>query len=823
MRPHRKARIRSACAIVALLAALPAAVHAQATLAGRVVDADTGHPVIDAVVTLEPASRGIVLVAGDGGLLPARTVVTGAGGGYRFTDLVPGRYRLRVERLGYRGRTVEVEVIRPADAAVSVGLEVEPVVLEPMQVRQRAASWFQRASNARSEPDHVRIAAERERQHLFPSTDTRVLTWADMVDGVTLGEGDVFRALQRFAGVATRDDYTAELWTRGAPWTQTRVTFDGVPLFNPVHAVGILSAITPEVLGSVFLHPGVRPASSAEGAAGVVDLRSRAGSGGGALRGVGDISMASTKLVLEQSVADQAFSWIVAGRRSHLDVLAGGARLLGLDTLDLPYVFHDVAARVDIAPGGDVRIEASGLLEEDRLTGDVAGVLERTLARWGNAAGRVTVHVPVRSVVLSHTLGASRFHVRTEERIVRTRSTVPSWVEPASRNGIGYVHVTGAVAPMAGTHWSMGWDVARLKVDYDGSFPRHYAARPDTARWLRYERELTMAGVWGDLRVPIGGRVTLNPGLRLETGGTVPDAGWVRAAPRITARVTVSPEQTLSISAGRAWQHVQAIAVAGPSVHPAFHAAHFWVWPDARTPAIRADVINIGTERWLGRHWLGSANGWARRSTGLALPDPAPGPLGRRPLFVTGRNDAHGVEMTLRRMGASWSTSLGYTYGMSEIAIGAERFPAPADRRHVFDGTFAIRLRDGLRAAAAYTAMSGAPFTRAYSIAPGDCSAFGFGCDSPVGTSQIQQHNAERTPDYRALDVSLHWTRPVGRMELSVYGQVRNVLGRDNASTYAGSAPVGRTVDDAGTAIVWHDRFESGLRRVPLAGLRLAF
>ncbi|MGH7472013.1 MAG: TonB-dependent receptor domain-containing protein, partial [Longimicrobiales bacterium] len=582
--------------VLILVVALPFRAEAQSgTLLGRVLDAGTGLPVAAAVVTIEPAAAGLLIDARAAiALTRVRTIVTGESGQYRFSEIAPGSYRLRIERLGYRAATVDVDVRRPVEAAVSIGLELAPVALEPVRVDHRAASLFHRAVNGPAELDEARVASERLRQALFVAPDARMLTYADVMDGVTLGEGDVFRALQRFPGVGTRDDYTAELWTRGAPWTHTRVTFDGIPLFNPVHAVGVLSAITPEVLGAAFFHPGVRPASIGDGAAGVVDLRSRAGGGTGELRGTADLSMASAKLVLDQNIG--AGSWVLAARRSHLGVLTQGLGSLGLDTVDLPYVFHDLAGRVDVRVAGRTWLEASGLWEQDRIEGDVEGVIERTTARWGNGAGRVTLRHTMRGLEWSHTLGGSAYAVRTDDHLVRTREPVP-WTEPASRNEIKFAQLTGQLTSMAGnstTGWSIGYDLSHQRGTYDGPLPRYYAVKPDTVARLRFQRELVLGAVWGDARIKLGKHVTLNPALRVESGDAFADAARVRVSPRLAARVTLSADQSISIAAGRSWQYLQAIALAGPSIHPAFHASHFWVWPDARTPAIQADLVSLG-------------------------------------------------------------------------------------------------------------------------------------------------------------------------------------------------------------------------------------
>lgn len=835
------------------------------TLAGVVVDAVTGEPVVGVVVTLEPAGGGLLVERRAGGLVAAtRSVVTTPRGAYRFADLPAGRYRLRLERLGYRGATVEVDLRRPVDATVSIGLELEPVALEPVGVAPRSASLFQRAANTPAELDEARRGSERARQDLFLSPDARVVTLADVMDGVTLGEGDIFRALQRFPGVATRDDYTAEIWTRGAPWTHTRVTFDGVPLFNPLHAVGILSAIPPEALGAVFFHPGVRPASLPEGSAGAVDLRSRPGGGDGSVRGVADLSLATAKLALDQDVAGRG-SWVVAGRRSHLGLLSGGLSRVGLDTLDLPYRFHDLTGRVDLELTGRTRLEASGLWEEDRLHGDVEGVVERTRARWGNAVGRATLRTELGGLGLGQTVGGSRFLARTDEHLVRTREPAQAWTEPASWNEIRHLQLAGEVtpAPRSGARragsaatsahsgssgassggpsrtdssdsaragppsggapvWSLGYDIAFSDHRYDGPVPRFHAVRPDTTGQIRHQGALAVAGLWGETRLRVNDRLVLGPGGRVEAGEAPANGAPVRVSPRVAARWAVSPDASFSVAAGRSWQYIQAIGLAGPSIHPAFHASHFWVLASERSPAVRSDIVSLGGERWLGSGWLVSATVFARRATGVTVPDPRPGRLRGRPLFVEAENTARGVDTAFRRIGAGWSASLGYAYGVSELEAAGWRYPSPADRRHTLDAMAGVRLTRSLRLAGAFTAMSGSPFTRAYTRSPQDCNTFGFGCDDPEG-SWVEEPNAERTPPYQSLDASLQWSRAVGRLDLSAYAQVRNVLGRENAVTYAGTVPIGRTGRDAGSRVLWDDRFEAGLPRLPLLGLRVTF
>lgn len=821
---------RPPCALVALasllLLASPLSAQTQAgEVSGVILDATTRRPLAGATVTLIPLPDGLVAGAG-GTLVPSSSVETSDGGRYRFDGLAPGRYRLRIERLGYRAVSIETEVRRPRDTRIGVALELAPLALEPLLVRERATPPFRRVAFSGRDGEGARVALERGRQDEWLTPDSRVVTLADLAEAVTLGEGDVFRALQRFPGVATRDDYTAELWTRGAPWAHTRVTFDGQPLFNPVHAAGVFSAVVPDVLGAVHLHSGVRPASLGDGVAGTVDLRTRSAAGEGKLAGAVDASMASGKLTLEQRTAGGRAAWLVSARRSYIDVLENGFGWLGVEDLDLPYAFHDIAFRGDLALGERAALESSVLWEEDRLFGDFAGVVERTAARWGNTAGRITLSAPVGGVSTRHTAGVTRYDARIREAGDSTLDARGRpWIEPQTDNAVLHFRLAGETEPLvdagALAPWAAGWELVHERVSYDGPEPRFHPVRPDTTERIEREDAATRIGLWAEHRASFG-RLSVRPGLRAEHRLDAGGSAAPRVAPRVVAQLTADADTRLSAALGRTWQDLHALALAGPSAHPAFHAGRFWLQAGDSVPALRSDQVTMGIERWLGGHWLAAASLFARRTDGLALPDPRPGRVSDgRPLFVTGEERAHGTELSVRRISGAWTAMAAWTWGEAETRVGVHAFPSAADRRQRLDATLAARLPAGFQAGLAWTAMTGAPFTRVIARAPVDCDAFGFECGQVVG--RIERPHAERTPAYASLDAMLAWQRDAGRLHVSAYVQLRNVLDRDNASTYSGTVPrIVRT--RAGVEVLeWVDRFEAGLPRLPLFGARIAF
>ena len=289
------------------------------SVSGRVVAAESGQPLPGAVAILE-AVADAALVAPSGGPFLGRslTAVADDTGAYHFAGLPPGSYRLLIRHLGYHPAEVALELARDTPFRLSVGLVVNPIRLEPIVARAPMADPYGRTRDGAEEQQRGSLDAEAWRREHYLEGDAAVLTHTNVVEAVTLGESDLFRAIQRLPGVSARDDYTAGLWTRGAPWSQTRVYFDGLPLFNPVHAIGLFAGVNPDAVGVAAFLPGTRPLSLGEGAAGVVDIESRSAQPG--MRGLAELSLVSGHGEGDWGSADGRTGLAVAARRSWADL-----------------------------------------------------------------------------------------------------------------------------------------------------------------------------------------------------------------------------------------------------------------------------------------------------------------------------------------------------------------------------------------------------------------------------------------------------------------------------------------------------------------------
>ncbi len=810
------------------------------SVAGTVLAAATGAPLPGAVVVLEAsADAALVTPAASGGAFLGRalTAVTDAAGRYRFTDLPPGAYRLLVRHLGFHPALVHVDLARSEPFRVSVALLVNPIRLEPMDARAITAEPYARARGAADEARVGRLDAEQFRDVRFLEGDASVLTHADVVEAVTLGETDLFRAIQRLPGVSARDDFTAGLWTRGAPWGQTRVYFDGLPLFNPVHVIGVFSGVNPDAVGTASFHPGARSSAIGEGAAGVLDVGSRRPTRPG-LHGMSEVSVVSARAAADWASPSGRVAAMVAARRSYLDLLTRFAESLGADSgTHIPYAFFDLTGRFDADLGRGASLEASGVWAQDDVRGDVRGLLRQTTGRWGNRAGRVSLAVPLGGLRLRQTAGLSEFTGRLNADQLAATPIRDAPIHGPTRNGLRVVTVAQELAPAeAGGRptWAAGLQYVLQRQDYLGQYPRPYpvVVLPDQ---LALNERLGLFALWAERRVGLGPSAALEAGLRAETHAAVRNAPALTLAPRLAARATPPGSRvTVSAAAARSFQYTQALAPAGPSVGPDLYVTDVWLLANDTIPAVRADIATLGAEAWLGGGWTVALNGYLRRATGVAVPEPAPGPLNnQRPILAVAENRARGLELSVRRLVGRWTASAAYTLARSDLRARSAfvanpavwTYPSPADRRHAVDLTLLARLGDAWRVGGAFTAASGAPFSR-FLLGVASCDSLLLCGPADSAALSIELPNGARSRGYASLDLLVEWTRPTGRVRWGAYLQVRNVLDLVNPVTYTGTLDQCGRPDPPLLVEVRPgvcDRFDRGLPRLPLAGLRLTF
>ena len=178
--------------------------------------------------------------------------------------------------------------------------------------------------------------------------------------------------------------------------------------------------------------------------------------------------------------------------------------------------------------------------------------------------------------------------------------------------------------------------------------------------WTAWAQGTPVAAVWAERTWAPDERLAVRAGARLEGGEKVEGAGALRLAPRLGVRYTASPEVGLSAGYARVGQHTQSLAPGG--VHLAsLVSGDVWLVAGPDIPALRSDIVTVGMEAWLEPGRVVSLNGFGRRTAGVAMLDPRPGPVFGRTehnLSSKDRAEAHSAD------GDSTMTSL-----CSELAM----------------------------------------------------------------------------------------------------------------------------------------------------------
>jgi len=694
------------------------------------------------------------------------------------------------------------------------------------------------------------VDAERVAQHAalvqaratFVTADSRLVSDADLRQALTHGEPDLFRALQRLPGVSARDEYSAGLWTRGAAWDKTVVLYDGLPMFNALHGAGVLSAVNPDLLGSVTLHTGVQPPRTMSGAAGLVELDTRSGAAVRTQTSL-EVSSLSARAAIERAWPRSGTALSAGVRRSHLDLLPHGLRLLGRDARSVvPFAFSDVGVRLDQRLGR-THLTISGLHTGDRLWDEIPGLVERTRATWGNVLGRASLQQPVGAGAITYTIGRSTFAAVASTGSDRPPSEIPSGyaqqecgcVRPSEgayeaqplNNSISYstaslVFTSGALAATATT--TAGMQIASYAARYmtEGTWP--HATRPSPQESAPGQH--AVASVWSDHAAQVG-PVLVRSGVRWDMDA---QDGRTRnhVAPHAALRADLGHRFRVTAAIARHFQHAQAIAPPGLGPNAIATTSTFWVLPSATAPVIRADVATAAGEWHRDSTIRAGVAAYVRRAQGIATADPMAGFLTGRAPIAYGESRATGVESWIAGSRGPWDGSLALTRGASTLSANGVEHPAPWERRYV--GRASTSFRAGsLRGTAQASATSGARHTR-YFAGSLHCSPAST-CEWATPPSMGPVAELE-TRGGALLSLGIEWSRRMRAGLVGTYVHATNITGASGGGTYLDSRGwcEPRQRDTPSTCDPRHgrwdhhvDRMLPGIPRVVSAGVRTTF
>ncbi len=251
------------------------------TLSGYVRDAANGESLIGATVYIQEV--------GDG-------TVTNVYGFYSLT-VPPGEYQVTYSYVGYQSVSKKIPLTK--DIRLAIELTSDSQELEEVVVTSEGID-----ANVQS--------TEMSVNKLDIKTIQKVPAF--------LGEVDVLKSIQLLPGVATVGEGASGFNVRGGGVGQNLILLDEAPVYNSSHLFGFFSVFNPDAVQDVKLYKGAIPAQYGGRISSLLDVRMKEGNNK-EFDVSGGIGSVFSRLTVEGPIVKEKASFIVAARRSYIDVL----------------------------------------------------------------------------------------------------------------------------------------------------------------------------------------------------------------------------------------------------------------------------------------------------------------------------------------------------------------------------------------------------------------------------------------------------------------------------------------------------------------------
>lgn len=191
-----------------------------------------------------------------------------------------------------------------------------------------------------------------------------------------LGEADVVKSLQFLPGVSQVGEGSSGFNVRGGSTGQNLVLLDKAPVYNSSHMLGFFSTFNPDVVKDVKLYKGAIPANFGGRTSSVLDVQLKEGDM--KKYGVdGGVGLIFSRLAVEGPIVKDKSSFVVAARRSYIDVLTKAVMEDGIGLN-----FYDITAKADYKVDSRNNVSLTGFIGQDNFK-----LSDDNSFNWGNKLG----------------------------------------------------------------------------------------------------------------------------------------------------------------------------------------------------------------------------------------------------------------------------------------------------------------------------------------------------------------------------------------------------------------------------------------------------
>lgn len=585
------------------------------------------------------------------------------------------------------------------------------------------------------------------------------------------GERDFIKGIQLLPGIKSESEASGGYQVRGGKAAQNLILLDGATVYNVGHMMGLFSSFNDDAMMGASLYKGLLPAQLGGGTASVFDISTRSGSLTDYHFG-GTISLLSAKVVAEGPIKEGRSSFLVAGRRSYLDIFLKATDKYRNNTLR----FYDANLRLNFRLGIKDVLSLSFFRGHDNL-----GLDDMMRMEWGNT-----------------TATANWLHTFNDHHYANTQLIYSDFVSDVGIDVLNtYYTMRGFIRHATLRHQqSVKMQKHRLVYGFESTYLQLMSAEWNI-NWLhqREKRNAWTNALWLNDEWQLAPGWQMSAGLRFQTfsalGGvpyyqldsdgniteTLNQNGFVKTyagvEPRLSVKWTLSPQHSLKFGYSRTSQDIH--AVSGSSMSMPFD--RYTMTSNIVKPE-QADQVAIG---WVGMTPGGdydcTVEGYFKSIRNVY--DYRDGKsfyseIEIERLLLGGKGRAYGMEFCLRKNTGRLTGWLSYTLSWSENKIdginGNRWYTASNDRRHDLVLVGVYQLSPSWELSGVWRYNTGQALTAP--SAKYDLN----------GTTYYyyNERNGYRAPACHRLDLSVNYSKKLGRFTRIWSFGIYNVYNRYN-------------------------------------------
>lgn len=585
------------------------------------------------------------------------------------------------------------------------------------------------------------------------------------------GERDFIKGIQLLPGIKSESEASGGYQVRGGKAAQNLILLDGATVYNVGHMMGLFSSFNDDAMMGASLYKGLFPAQLGGGTASVFDISTRSGSLTDYHFG-GTISLLSAKVVAEGPIKEGRSSFLVAGRRSYLDIFLKTTDKYRNNTLR----FYDANLRLNFRLGIKDVLSLSFFRGYDNL-----GLDDMMRMEWGNT-----------------TATANWLHTFNDHHYANTQLIYSDFVSDVGIDVLNtYYTMRGFIRHATLRHQqSVKMQKHRLVYGFESTYLQLMSAEWNI-NWLhqREKRNAWTNALWLNDEWQLAPGWQMSAGLRFQTfsalGGvpyyqldsdgniteTLNQNGFVKTyagvEPRLSVKWTLSPQHSLKFGYSRTSQDIH--AVSGSSMSMPFD--RYTMTSNIVKPE-QADQVAIG---WVGMTPGGdydcTVEGYFKSIRNVY--DYRDGKsfyseIEIERLLLGGKGRAYGMEFCLRKNTGRLTGWLSYTLSWSENKIdginGNRWYTASNDRRHDLVLVGVYQLSPSWELSGVWRYNTGQALTAP--SAKYDLN----------GTTYYyyNERNGYRAPACHRLDLSVNYSKKLGRFTRIWSFGIYNVYNRYN-------------------------------------------